>query len=145
MTPENYGFGFVDKNKFDGDLTTVKVDAQLASPLSWTAHGVSYIVGGKNIATVDGVMFDTGWIRSSAPLAVVRQYHAGIKGAVDVNGDGRTWRVPCTTNPPDLTLHFPITNGMPSGKIAELVIPGWIFVEQEQNSKDGRKSSLPSS
>lgn len=66
---------------------------------------------------------DTGGPQTTGPNATVYAYYEQIKGALDTNGNGKGWRVPCSTMMPDLVMRFDTQGG------SQLVIPGSSFLQ----------------
>lgn len=77
---------------------------------------------------------DTGGPQTTGPNATVYAYYEQIKGAVDTNGNGKGWRVPCSTAMPDLVMRFDTQGG------SQLVIPGSSFLQIDNG--DGSEFSL---
>lgn len=108
-------FGKLDSSLFQDELSMIQASNSSSGkyPGSWSSEGVSYVSNGKNLGSFD-IVFDTGGPGTSGPIAVVRKYYEGVKGARDVQGDGSQWEVDCDGEMPDLEFHF--SNGA-TGKI----------------------------
>jgi len=79
-------------------------------------------------------IIDTGGPQTTAPNSTVYNYYSQIPNAVDVNGNGKGWDVPCSTVMPDLTLRFDEQGSV------ELVIPGSSFLQIDNG--DGSEFSF---
>lgn len=111
-------FGAIDFD-YVAPMQEISVDSSSTAPYpySWSYSGVEYSKDGNLLGTFD-VVFDTGGPMTSAASSIVYGYYDGINGAVDVNGDGSSWTVPCGTTLPDLNLSL---------GSAILTIPGFRF------------------
>ncbi|KAI9729521.1 MAG: Type I transmembrane sorting receptor [Claussenomyces sp. TS43310] len=112
-------FGYIDSSLYKGNLTELQIDNVTTYAASWSVEGVHYMSGGADLGTFD-LVFDTGGPMTSGPNATVYAYYAQISGAVDVDGNGKSWNVPCDATLPDLDLQFS------SGAVA--TIPGASFI-----------------
>ena len=92
---------------------------------SWSYTDVGYFKNGKSLGKFD-VVFDTGGPMTSAAEDIVRGHYDGVPGALDTDGDARSWTVPCGTKLPDLDMHF--------GN-ATLTIPGHRFYNGNTDTK----------
>jgi hypothetical protein len=98
--PGTYDFGFIDKNKYKGDI----VWSTVAQPNPfWGLKPTGFAIGNGQVEnfTFSGIA-DTGSSLMYLPTKVVQKYWGSVKGArTGFSGD---WQFPCDTKLPDLSI-----------------------------------------
>ena len=110
--PGFYDFGFIDKQKYSGNIRYYKVPEDLPTPNLWgvTITGVGVgVIASQTPRTP--AFIDSGGAFIFLPDSVCSTYYAGAPSAkmanVDVNNNGRATPVhiyPCKDTLPDLTV-----------------------------------------
>lgn len=96
-----FDFGYIDKNKYKGDITYAKMDT---SKTNWNFNMTGFTIGNgsqQNIPAFTGVV-DTGGPNIGLPAAIVNPYFQSF-GGTPTSGNSHDY--PCSAYPPpDLTL-----------------------------------------
>lgn len=113
--PGTYDFGYIDKNKYTGNLKFVDVDSN--SPYwEFTVDGYKM---GKNSKELRPYRFqaiaDTGTTLLLLPQNVVNDYYSKIKGA-DFDAYNGMMVFPCSSNPPDFVMALGKYRGVVPGR-----------------------------
>ena len=99
-TPGSYDFGFIDPNKYSGEITYVPANSTQGF---WGVTGTGYAVGDgalndKTISTI----IDTGTTLMLVPASMADDYYKQVEGADNRPGSGG-WVFPCNISSiPDL-------------------------------------------
>ncbi|KAK4861026.1 hypothetical protein LT330_003942 [Penicillium expansum] len=98
--PGTYDFGFIDEDKFTGDLAYADVDD---SDGFWSFTADSYKIGsGSAGGSITGIA-DTGTTLLLLPDSVVTAYYRKVTGAKNSNSAGG-YVFPCSASLPDFTV-----------------------------------------
>jgi aspergillopepsin I len=100
-TAGTYDFGFVDKEKYTGEITYLPVST---SPGYWTWTSSGYAVGPGNFSatSISGIA-DTGTSLVYLPTAIVTAYYRQVSGATNSRSYGG-YVFPCASTLPSFTF-----------------------------------------
>ncbi|KAI5286234.1 Type I transmembrane sorting receptor [Ascosphaera aggregata] len=96
--PGTYDFGFVDDEKYTGDITYVDVDSSRGY---WEFTVDDLSLGNRSIATKLGSIADTGTTLLVLNDDIAQEYFKDVKNLTEVNG---RWIVNCNARLADLTF-----------------------------------------
>ena len=143
--PGFYDFGFIDKQKYSGNIRYYKVPADLPTPNLWgvTINGIGFGIIAKETPRIPAFL-DSGGAFIFLPDYLCNTYYEGAPSArkanVDVNNNGRPTPVhvyPCKDTLPDLTV---IIGDSPQQYV--VTIPGKLL-QGAKTGDTGGKSKFP--
>lgn len=143
--PGFYDFGFIDKQKYSGNIRYFKVPQDLPTPNLWgvTITGLGFGVVAKNTRGIPAFI-DSGGAFIFLPEEHCNTYYAGAPSAkvanIDVNNNGRPTPVhiyPCKDTLPDLTVFIGYT---PQQYV--VTIPGKLLQGAKTADTGGKSKSL---
>ncbi|MCJ1309949.1 Type I transmembrane sorting receptor [Agyrium rufum] len=98
-----YDFGFIDSNKYLGDITYQNVTTNNSY---WQVALQGYIINGVQYEREIQVIMDTGTTLSYLPSGVLDNYFSQVEGAQDYYDANGIYAYNCSTTLPQLTFNY---------------------------------------